>query len=123
MKKTRMLTLALVFVLALSMLLVGCSKKNDDALIGTWKLDTVVFGESEMKAADFGLEMSMVINKDGTAKLLTTGEEEEAATWKKSDKGLSITDKSGEEAIEFTLENGKLKAVESDGTMIFVKSK
>lgn len=116
----RTLALALVMLLALAMLLSGCSQKEEEPkLTGTWKLTTIAEGGEEYNVADLGLEMTLEINEDGTYKIAMTGEDEETGNWEKTDKGIAVTSEG--ETLEFVLDGENLKADDDGATMIFAR--
>lgn len=86
---------------------------------GAWYLVAVAMEGMEINPADLGIDMSIVLNADGSAELTSTGVEPAAATW--AFDGTTVTITEGEELpVAFTLtEDGTLVTEEAGLSMIF----
>ena len=90
-------------------------------VVGDWYLTEVQMGEDAMPPSALGMEMTITLNKDGTALIVTSyGEEaeEEADTWALADGVITFTAEEGE-AQQFLMEDGLLKYDIGGTYMIF----
>ena len=91
-------------------------------LIGTWGLTG---GEGQGVFVDtdqLGLDLGLVFNEDGTASIMSDGEESEAVIWKLEGNTISLFHPSGEgEPMIVTHKDGKLNIAQDAITLIFEK--
>lgn len=110
--RKRILALGCTLVLALCVLLVGCSSdKNTDLsqseYLGTWSADTVVVIDEEVTVQEvLGGDFILILNADGTADL-TMGEEHVLCNWNETSKGVKV--KGDDVNIEFVSKDGGLE--------------
>ena len=99
-------------VLLGSLVFSGTALAAAEDFAGEWYLTIMKLGAEEMNIADLGLEATLTINEDGTAKLDLMGEVEEAS-WSETDGGLVIT-VDGEDT-DAVIEDGTLILSEGEG--------
>ncbi|NLD83650.1 MAG: copper resistance protein NlpE [Clostridiales bacterium] len=119
MKKMMALTLALLMLLSLAPALA-------EDVTGEWYLTQAVVGETAIDAAALGMEMTLVLNADGSMTLISAypGEEanEETAAWALDGDSLVIT-ADGETQPFGTFVEGRLEAEDGGAKMIFTREK
>ncbi len=113
MKKITCMLLTLVMLLGM----VAFAESTD--LAGEWKLSLLSDGEDEYNPADLGMDMVMVLAADGTAKVVTAGQEDMNGTWIATADGANITIEGDEMA--FALMEGFLVMDDGDIIMLFEK--
>lgn len=74
--------------------------------VGAWALSEIRSGEVVMDPAMMGMDMSIVLNEDGTCTLSTMGMTEQG-TWAATEGGVSLTDAAGTTNV-FTYRDGAL---------------
>lgn len=115
MKRTAKILLSVLVILSILACLAACGSKGQPS--GTYKLVSMEMDGEELDAdmiEEYGMEVTITFNSDGTGSLNMMGEKEEFE-WK----GNTMT-ADGEE-VEFKLDGNKL-TLEQDGTkMVFSK--
>lgn len=100
-------------VLALCLALGMASAFADEDITGTWYLTSAIAQGVTLSASDMGLDLSFVLNADGTATMIGFDENPVTSSWSQSGGTITID---GETA---TYENGELSIEASGVTMIF----
>ena len=109
----KLFSLLLVLMLAL-----GCTAFAEGAdYTGEWVLTGAEGNGTVLDISGMGLEMSMLLNEDGTCTLITNGMGETGA-WVEIEGGVTVTDGAGA-ANDFMLTEDKLVAEEGGAKMIF----
>ena len=111
---------SLLLALALACMMLPTLADGID-LTGEWYLTEVQMGEDKLPPSALGVEMTITLNADGTALIVTSyGEEaeEEVDTWTLADGVITFTAEEGE-AQEFLLEGDLLKYDIGGAYMIF----
>ena len=85
---------------------------------GTWYLTQMSMGGQVYMPADLGMEMSLVLNDDGTAAMLSSFEDESAGVWHAEENTAVITINDSE-AVFTLLEDGTLWAEEEGQALVF----
>lgn len=85
---------ALLLALALAATLCFGAMAEEVSYVGAWTLTDIRMGEQSMDPAMMGMDMSIVLNEDGTCTLTTMGMTE-TGTWVPTEGGISLTDASG----------------------------
>lgn len=85
---------ALLLVLALAATMCFGAMAEAVNYVGVWTLTGLRSGEQVIDPAAIGMDMTIVINEDGTCTLSTTGETEQGV-WEGTETGLVITDAAG----------------------------
>jgi len=121
MKKTISLLTAFILTLCVS---AGALAIEPADVVGLWYLNTLVFEEVVINAAEVGMDNSVVFNADGAAILMSPGNEDSVAEWSIAG-DVIIVSADGEEYISFTMADGNLVAVieEEGGMMVFGREK
>ena len=106
-------------VMMACMMLPALTEATD--VIGDWYLTEVQMGEDTLPPSALGMEMTITLNEDGTALIVSSyGEEaeEEADTWTLADGGITLNN--GEDGPQdFLLEDGTLKVDIGGAYLIF----
>ena len=115
----KVLSVVTALLVALTMLSAGALATPEPGdVLGIWYLTSIVYGDTAMNPADFGMEITLELNEDGTANMGTVGDDDvETGTWVIA--GDQIIISTDGEDIEFTLEDGNLIAEQDEGLMIF----
>lgn len=112
----------LLSLLVALMMLLGCMAFAEGVdYTGTWVLTGAVAEGMEMGASTLsmlGMDMTLVINADGTMTLTLMGMEE-AGTWTVAENGININD--GTEDTLVTYQDEVLSIVSEDETMLFTR--
>ena len=109
----------LCVLLAAMLLLCSVAALAEAGSTVTFYLSSMTQGSTTLNPANIGVEMTLVLNADGTGSC-DNGDGEQAITWTEiDDTHISIVLPGEEEATEFTLEDGKLTANAGDITMVF----
>ena len=114
MKKTAKILLSVLLILSVLTCLAACGSKGPS---GTYNLVSMELDGEKIDAdmlEEYGMEITITFNSDGTGNLDMMGEKEEFE-WKDN---KIIAD--GDE-ISFRLDGNKLTLEEEDGTMVFSK--
>lgn len=91
--------------------------EGDQSMIpGVWKLRALMEEGQEHSASAFGMDMSLILNEDGTGMII--GEHAKEVSWELTDGVLYIGD--GTDLIPAVLEEGKLVLTEDGLQLIFV---
>ena len=85
---------ALLLALALAATLCLGAMAEEVSYVGAWTLTDIRLGEQSMDPAMMGMDMSIVLNEDGTCTLTTMGMTE-TGTWVPTEGGISLTDAAG----------------------------
>lgn len=108
---------AFAALLVLSMLLSAVALAESTGAAGTWYLIEVQSEGQTFNPADFGMEMTLVLNEDGTAAMNGVGDEPSTGTW--TIDGSTVTVTIDDDPLDFALEDGKLTASQDNLTMVF----
>lgn len=71
---------SLILVLCLACMLIPAMAESA-AVTGEWYVKTIKMGEQEMDVASLGMSITMTLNEDGTAIMVTSGQEPATANW------------------------------------------
>lgn len=89
-------------------------------LTGTWYLNALKVGETEINPATMGLEMSFELKDDGTGAISMAGEDAQSFTWTlKEDGTLAIAQ--NEDEMVFTVSEGRLEGDIGGGIGVFTR--
>ena len=120
MKKATVRTLVLTLVLAL--LCMGAQAADTSAVVGTWYLNAMEFNGASIHPSIAGMEMTLVLNEDGSTAMQMTGADAEAGTW--TLEGETVTIENEFSPAIFILEGDTLVMDQGeDGKMIYGKEK
>lgn len=112
-------------LLVLAMLLGACALAETVDLTGEWYLTELAMGDTSVDPSALGMNITITLNGDGTAVLVSTyGDEEETqeGTWAQTEAGVEVV--TGENPTALLLEDGKLKLdMGEEGAMIFGREK
>lgn len=110
------LTAALLCVL-LAMTLCFCAAAEAVDYTGKWLLTAVEMAGMSFDPSALGMEMSMILNADGTCTMNAMGVED-AGTWVATETGVDMTDSEGT-VDSFALVDGKLTAEQEGMKIVF----
>ena len=122
MRKLIALILALMLACAL---LPATAEVAADSVLGEWFVTEMTQGDMTIDPATMGMEISLMLNEDGTMVMTMAGEGVEG-TWEMADGKLLLTAGEGEEAstVEITIgEDGTLKGEDGGATLVFSREK
>ena len=86
------------------MMLCACAMAEAVDLTGNWHLNGMELTGVSINPADMGMQMSMLLNEDGTAVVSMGGQEDQEAVWTLEEDVLTVT--VGEESERFTVVDG-----------------
>ena len=107
----------LIAVLLILALLGTMAMAEAADVVGTWYAVEVVVEGQTFSPADFGIEVIVTLNEDGTATMDGVGDAAEG-TWTIDGDTVTITEKDAEDTV-MTLVDGKLTMSTDETTMVF----
>lgn len=124
--KRRKKGIAVLLLLSLALVVLsGCGGSEESQYAGTWELTGGRAGgislPQEQIKSEVG-EASMTIQEDGTVKKTGVGLDENGK-WEETDKGITVSDQDGSNAVTFTLADDKLIGTVKGIEMTFSKKK
>lgn len=115
----RKLTLLLACLMALTMALTGAAESLSP--VGTWTLTGVEMPGMTLDPSALGMDLSLVLNEDGTVQMAMGGLVEEG-TWSMEGDTVTILDANGDTMTLTLAEDGTLRGEDDGVGMIFTHS-
>ena len=122
MKKLVSLLLAMMVA---CMMVPAMAEVTAETVTGEWFVTEMLAGEMSINPADMGMEISLVLNEDGTMVMTMAGESQNG-TWALADGKVQLTAGEGDEAstVEMTVEeDGTLKGGDEGQVLVFSREK
>ena len=121
MKKKTILISAVILIIVFS----GCGSSNEDAFIGTWKLDCYFGSQGEFRASELqslGLSGTIEIRADHSATISLMGRTAEVKWELKGSETIIFSNPDNSEAaVEMNLKDGSLTVEDAISKMTFIK--
>lgn len=113
--------IAIILVLALSIIAVGAHALEAADAVGTWYLNVIEMNGASISPETMDMEMTMTLNEDGSAILVASGQDDATSTWKIENSELLVDD--GVTVSTMTLVDDALVTDMYGMTMTFGKEK
>ena len=110
-------------LLVLAMLLGAMAMAEAADVTGNWYLNELIVEGQKVNPVDLGMDMSLYLEEDGTANVLRQVEKGSssynmsAGNWTAEGSAITVTVEG--DSLDFTLEDGKLTAIDGEMTMVF----